>query len=111
MANRSRFVKPCRFFLQGNCRNGSSCKFSHEMPFSGRTNGNANANNSSNPFGAPPRSHTNHNGHNNSNGNSSEHVNETVRQTLVSELQNPSMWPLSGFAACKAVRTESRGVR
>ncbi|KAF1782978.1 Zinc finger, CCCH-type [Phytophthora cactorum] len=34
-----RYVKPCKFFLQGTCRNGNNCRFSHDS-FSG--NGNPN---------------------------------------------------------------------
>ncbi|GLD97278.1 hypothetical protein PINS_up005961 [Pythium insidiosum] len=119
-----RFRPPCRFFLQGQCRNGDSCKFSHERPFSGRaSSGRANAGNDSarsngggGPFGDSSNRRSSFGGGARGGGSNpfgggsaassgaTGPASDTVRLATIEELRNPSLWPLSGFAVNKAVR-------
>ncbi|KAJ0404542.1 hypothetical protein P43SY_001642 [Pythium insidiosum] len=113
-----RFRTPCKFFLQGQCRNGDACKFSHERPFSGRassgrsgesarSNGNGpfgDNNSRRNTFGGGARGGSSpFGGGTGASSGASGAASDTVRLATIEELRNPSLWPLSGFAVNKAL--------
>lgn len=106
-------VKPCKFFLQGNCRNGNNCRFSHDA-FGGGNRNNGN-NGNSGGFGSQAQSQSpfgnsnafGGNGNSSSSGTQGVAMTESGRALAIEELKNPPMWPLSGFAVAKGVRGPS----
>jgi hypothetical protein len=97
------YVKPCKFFLQGTCRNGNNCRFSHEAFGSGNgNNGGGNGfqsqSQAASPFGG---------GANSASSVQGVAMTEAGRTLAVEELRHPPIWPLSGFAVSKGVRAVS----
>ncbi|KAG6954302.1 hypothetical protein JG688_00012435, partial [Phytophthora aleatoria] len=92
------YVKPCKFFLQGTCRNGNNCRFSHDS-FSG--NGNPN-NGNNGGFGSQSPSPFGNNG-SSTTGTQGVAMTESGRALAIEELKNPPIWPLSGFAVSKGL--------
>ncbi|KAI9993857.1 hypothetical protein PInf_016378 [Phytophthora infestans] len=92
------YVKPCKFFLQGTCRNGNNCRFSHDAFGS---NGNRN-NGSSGGFGSQSQSPFGNNG-NSTSSTQGVTMTESGRALAIEELKAPPIWPLSGFAVAKGL--------
>lgn len=105
-----RFRPPCKFFLQGTCRNGDSCRFNHEAPFGGGGGGNRNQQqNTRNVFGGNSSSGFGGNGGATGGGAASaaaagSTMTDATRSVAIEELRVPPLWELSGFSVTKGVR-------
>uniref|UniRef100_A0AAV1TD47 C3H1-type domain-containing protein n=1 Tax=Peronospora matthiolae TaxID=2874970 RepID=A0AAV1TD47_9STRA len=86
MNRSSSYAKPCKFFLQGTCRNGNHCRFAHDVS--------GNRDRTSGSFGVQSsQSMTTQGGT----------MTEAGRALAIEELRHPPMWPLSGFAVTKGL--------
>lgn len=124
---------PCKFYAQGNCRFGASCRFSHDSQGArggrGGFSGSGGSGSARNPFGGGGGSSGfgggsggfggGNGGFGGGNGGfgggsganpfggaaaAGVAMTDASRKLAVDELQQPPLWPLSGFAVAKGVR-------
>ncbi|CEG42652.1 Nuclear pore complex, Nup98 component (sc Nup145/Nup100/Nup116) [Plasmopara halstedii] len=84
------YMKPCKFFLRGSCRNGLNCRFSHESNGQRSNGASGGFGSQTSPFG-------------NNGVTSVSKTQETRRAIAIEELKLPSIWPLSGFAVAEGL--------